>query len=76
MNYTDKYLIKDISNKAFNRKYGAKSNTRANPVNETWKQRILRKNPWLMEDLFKEREPEPQLFSEDQAHLDSIRAEA
>lgn len=67
MNYTDKYLIHDISNKAFKRKYRVKSNTRAKPVNETWEQRILRKNPWL-------RSPEPLLF-EDQAHMDSIKEE-
>lgn len=67
MNYTDKYLIQDMSNKEFKRKYGVKRDTRAKPVNETWEQRILRKNPWL-------KDPEPLLF-EDQAHLDSIKEE-
>lgn len=30
MNYTDKYLIKDISNKAFRLKYGAKGKSKKN----------------------------------------------
>ena len=75
MNYTDKYLVKTISNKQFKRRYSIKSKWgnkrpgREGIARETWMQKILRKNPWL-------KEPEPifdSLQPEDQAHLDSIR---
>lgn len=47
-----------------------------NPNNKKqWLSAVLRQNPWLMEDLYKERHPEPRLFPADQAHIDSIKAE-
>lgn len=65
--YTERHLVKNISNRAFKRKYTKyKRHTRIESKT-AWMQRILTKNPWL-------RDPEPLLF-EDQAHLDSIAQE-
>ena len=74
--YTERHLVKNISNKVFKRRYGVKKRKwgskrpgREGIATETWMQRIMRKNPWL-------NEPEPRLPFADQAHLDSIKQEA
>ena len=63
--YTEKYLIKDLSNKAFRKKYGGYgtktkkrlkygwSTTGVNDSNrKEWQNVILRKNPWMDDNLF------------------------
>ena len=63
--YTEKYLIKDLSNKAFKKKYCAGrpkkraffkygwSTTGVNDSNrKEWQRVILRQNPWMEDNLF------------------------
>ena len=46
MNYTDKYLIKDISNKAFRLKYGAKSKKSIKKKVKKWNKSKKERQKW------------------------------
>ncbi len=70
--YTSKYLIQDLTNKQFRRKYGKTTWKHSYPepiINETnkesWKDKILSKNPWMGPK-------EPMIPYEDYQHLQSI----
>jgi hypothetical protein len=70
MNYTDKYLIHDITNKQFKRKYGVMSNRipRRRRIGSFNHKKGNTPYKWYNPD-----KRECKLQPEDQAHLDSIR---
>ena len=86
--YTEKYLIQDISNKAFRSKYGASkpkkrrlfkygwSTTGVDDSNrKKWQDVILRQNPWMSNPLFIEPPEDYDPNSLESKHLRSIGEE-